>query len=125
MVSWDFEGEVSMFIIVVFNVIVMVVVFGLSVGGVFFFAGNGSIDVYFGNNWLIGGIVVDCYLEISVEVDFCYFLNIIGIFFDEWCFGIGFISFVVVWFMEDFFILNIVYVVSFGIFIFDNILWWI
>ena len=74
--SWDFEGEVSTPTTVAPNVTATAAVFGPSVGGVSFPAGNGSTDAYSGNNWSTGGIAADRYLEISVEADPCYLLNI-------------------------------------------------
>ncbi|MEL7427331.1 MAG: hypothetical protein AAFN81_30360, partial [Bacteroidota bacterium] len=81
--TWTFEGEVTTATTVAPNVTATAAVFGPTVGGISFPAGNGSTDAYSGNNWPPGGIAGDRYLEISVEADPCYKLDITGISFDE------------------------------------------
>ena len=122
--TWDFEGEIVAATTVAPNVTATAAVFGPGVGGISFFAGNGSDEAYSGTGWPTTGIAADRYLQISVETtNPCFELNVTGITFDERRSGTGPTTLDVIWSAVDAFAPNQVYGGSLGTTIPDNTSW--
>ncbi|WP_020538438.1 T9SS type A sorting domain-containing protein [Lewinella cohaerens] len=121
--TWDFEGETTAATSMATNVTATAAVFGPNVGNVSFPSGNGSTDSYSGNNWPTGGIAADRYLEVIVEADPCFTLNVTGISFDERRSGTGPATLFVIWSTVDAFVPNSGYGGSVDTPIPDNTSW--
>ena len=87
--AWDFEGQVNTPFYTKMYIEAGAAVFGPTLGSIGYVAGNGSTHAYTANNWSLGDIDYDKYIQFELGPEEGYMMTLVSFSFDHRRSGTG------------------------------------